>query len=77
MKMNIITGDSKPIKMKTRPVSLGMRKKLLELLSDPENKIKIIEKGSSEWACPIVPVEKKGGSIRLCVDIESHIRRLN
>ncbi|KAK6013292.1 hypothetical protein OSTOST_21449, partial [Ostertagia ostertagi] len=65
--MDIDTGDNKPIKMKTRPVPLAVRKKLKELLVDLQNR-KIIEKSSSEWAFPIVLVEKKDGSLRLCVD---------
>nr|CDJ81915.1 Zinc finger domain containing protein [Haemonchus contortus] len=67
VKMDIDTGEHKPIKMKARPVPLGVRKKLKELLTDLENR-KIIEKSSSEWAFPIVLVEKKDGSMRLCVD---------
>lgn len=53
--------------MKTRPFLLGIRKKLKELLEDLQKR-KIIEKSSSEWAFPIVLVEKKDGSLRMCVD---------
>ncbi|EYC42135.1 hypothetical protein Y032_0541g3183 [Ancylostoma ceylanicum] len=67
VEMDIDTGEHKPIKMKTRPVPLGIRKKLKDLLEDLEKR-QIIEKSHSEWAFPIVLVEKKDGSLRLCVD---------
>ncbi|KAL6727290.1 hypothetical protein Aduo_009180 [Ancylostoma duodenale] len=48
VEMDIDIGDNKPIKMKARPVPLGIRKKMRELLEDLENR-KIIEKSSSTW----------------------------
>ncbi|KAK6031472.1 hypothetical protein OSTOST_02375 [Ostertagia ostertagi] len=59
VKMTIDTGDCAPIKMKARPVPLGLRPKLKELLADLLER-KVIEHSKSEWAFPIVLVEKKG-----------------
>lgn len=53
--------------MKARPVPLGLRSKLREMLQDMDER-KIIEKSSSAWAFPIVLVEKEDGSLRLCID---------
>ncbi|KAK6022583.1 zinc knuckle [Ostertagia ostertagi] len=58
--MTIDTGSSSPIKMKARPVPFGVRPKLKELLADLLAR-NIIEKSKSEWAFPIVLVEKKDG----------------
>ncbi|KAK6017328.1 hypothetical protein OSTOST_17153, partial [Ostertagia ostertagi] len=63
VKMTIDTGDCAPIRMKARPVPLGLRSKLKELLADLLER-KVIEHSKSEWAFPIVLVEKKDGSIR-------------
>ncbi|KAL6727076.1 hypothetical protein Aduo_008989 [Ancylostoma duodenale] len=49
VKMEINTGENTPVKLKTRPVPLGIRTKLREMLQDLEKRA-IIEKSSSEWA---------------------------
>ncbi|KAK6022565.1 hypothetical protein OSTOST_11735 [Ostertagia ostertagi] len=67
VEMDVDTGDHPPIKLKARPVPLAMRAKLREMLNDLVSR-KIIEKSASAWAFPIVLVEKKDGSLRLCVD---------
>uniref|UniRef100_A0A7I5E602 RNA-directed DNA polymerase n=1 Tax=Haemonchus contortus TaxID=6289 RepID=A0A7I5E602_HAECO len=67
VEMDVDTGDHPPIKLKARPVPLAMRAKLKEMLNDLVSR-KIIEKSASAWAFPIVLVEKKDGSLRLCVD---------
>ncbi|KAL6723852.1 hypothetical protein Aduo_018812 [Ancylostoma duodenale] len=75
VKMEINTGENTPVKLKTRPVPLGIRTKLREMLQDLEKRA-IIEKSSSEWAFPIVLVEKKDGSIRLCVHYRESKERI-
>ncbi len=65
VKMRIDTGDSPPIRQAPYSVPLGIREKVKEC--------GIIERSSSSWASPLVPVNKADGGIRLCVDY----RRLN
>ena len=69
---HIQTGDVKPIKLPPYRVPQAfqaMVKQELKEMLDQE----IIEPSVSEWAAPIVPIAKKDGSLRLCVDY----RRLN
>lgn len=64
-KMKIDTGNHDPIKLNTRPVPLGVRAKLREMLGDLEKR-QIIKKSR---AFPIVIVEKKDGGIRFVIGI--------
>ncbi|EYC05399.1 hypothetical protein Y032_0082g1560 [Ancylostoma ceylanicum] len=64
---DIDTGSCKPIKQKVRPIPQGLRKQLKEMLEDLEKR-SIVRKSSSDWASPIVLVQKKDKTIRLCVD---------
>ena len=63
----INTGNAKPIKQRPRRLPLNKRQ-------DVDNEIQrllesgIIEESKSPWASPIVPVNKKDGSTRLCID---------
>ncbi|KAK6013854.1 zinc knuckle, partial [Ostertagia ostertagi] len=64
---DIDTGDTKPIRQKTRPVPIGARDEFKDILSSLLQR-GIIERSTSEWASPVVLVRKKDGSIRLCID---------
>ena len=63
----IDTGDAKPIRQAQRFLPVhhreGIRAQLAELLA-----MGVIEKSYSSWASSIVPVKKKDGSLRICVD---------
>ncbi|KAK6009174.1 integrase core domain protein [Ostertagia ostertagi] len=69
---NIDTGEAMPIRQKARPVPLATRAELRHILNDLHER-KIIEPSKSSWASPIVLVQKKDGTLRLCVDY----RKLN
>lgn len=56
--MDIDTEAHKPVKIKARPVPLEIRSKFRELLADLDSR-KIIERSGSEWALPIILVEKR------------------
>nr|CDJ89870.1 uncharacterized protein LOC100892681 [Haemonchus contortus] len=70
----IDTGDTKAIKQRTRPVPQGVRPELKNILDDLEER-KIIRKSTSDWASPIVLVQKKDKTLRLCVDYRALNRK--
>ena len=64
--------DSTPIRLKPRrfpdPVAVEIERQCEELVD-----LNIIEYSKSPWSAPVVPIKKKDGSLRLCIDY----RRLN
>ena len=72
LKHRIITDEVHPIKCKTRPVTPAYREDLRRQL-DHLLEQDVIEPADSPWSANLVPVKKKNGSIRWCVDW----RRLN
>ena len=72
VKMTIKTGDSEPLVSHPHRVpdrlKEGVRREVLKLVEEG-----IAVPSCSPWASPIVPVPKKDGSVRICVDY----RRLN
>ena len=69
---HIQTGDAKPIKLPPYRVPQALQAMVKQEIKDMLD-LGIIEPSVSEWAQPIVPILKKDGSLRLCVDY----RRLN
>ncbi|EYC34920.1 hypothetical protein Y032_1273g3795, partial [Ancylostoma ceylanicum] len=67
VKHEIDTGDTAPIRQRTRPVPIGARAEFKEIIRSLLER-GIIERSTSPWASPVVLVKKKDGSIRLCVD---------
>ena len=63
---------TKPVKITQRPVNPALepdlRKQVLKWLATD-----VIEPSSSPWSSPLVPVKKKSGEVRWCIDF----RRLN
>ncbi len=72
VKMNIDTADSPPIRQSPYSVPMGIREDVKREL-DSLLECGVIERSSSCWSSPLVPVKKAGGGIRLCVDY----RKLN
>lgn len=68
----IETGNALPLKCYPRPTSLAKRRAIDGAL-DELLATNVVRRSDSPWASPVVPVEKKDGSFRLCVDY----RRLN
>ena len=72
MKHVIDTGTSAPIKQKYRRLNPPVKDKVNEELIRME-KQGVIERSISPWCSPLVPVRKKDGRIRICIDF----RKLN
>lgn len=70
-----IDKNAKPIVHKPRPVPLAWKSKIESELK------KFVETGvlepvdDSEWACPIVPIAKASGKLRICEDCKVTISR--
>lgn len=68
----IDTGDAKPIKLAPRRVPLHLQQEVADHVKQMQEG-GIIRPSCSPWAAPVVPVRKKDGSLRFCVDY----RKLN
>ena len=67
IKHSINTGDATPIRQPVRRVPPARREELKKLLDSMLEK-DVIQPSTSPWASPIVLVQKKDGTLRLCVD---------
>ena len=63
----IETGEAKPVFHHPRRIPLAWRDKVKEEV-DTMLKSGVIEPSHSPWTSPIVPVKKKEGGLRLCID---------
>lgn len=68
----IDTGSARPIKMHPRRVPLHLQQEVVDHIKQMLDN-DIIRPSCSPWAAPVVPVRKKDGSLRFCVDY----RKLN
>ncbi len=67
VKLRIDTKDAQPIAQPPYSVPLSMREDVRAELKALEE-AGIIQRSDSSWASPLVPVKKKNGKVRLCVD---------
>ncbi|KAL7880300.1 hypothetical protein SRHO_G00025540 [Serrasalmus rhombeus] len=68
----IDTGLAKPVKLAPRRVPLHLQQEVSDHIKDMQEQ-GIIQPSCSPWAAPVVPVRKKDGGLRFCVDY----RKLN
>ncbi|KAJ1206714.1 hypothetical protein NDU88_002115 [Pleurodeles waltl] len=68
--------DAVPVKQKLRPVPFSVRQDLKTLLHEMCEQGIITPVDSSKWISAIVLAKKKGGSIRLCVDLRALNRNI-
>ena len=68
----IDTGGAKPIRMAPRRVPVHLQQEVTDHIKQMQD-CGIIRPSCSPWAAPVVPVRKKDGSLRFCVDY----RKLN
>ena len=67
VELRIDTGEAQPKRQPPHRVPFAVRKQLASQIEDLQKK-GIIQPSVSEWASPIVLVEKKDGTLRLCID---------
>ena len=67
----INTGDSKPVRVKMRPVPFHARDILEKELNELNTIGAIREVAESEYGAPLRLVEKPDGSLRICIDYRS------
>ena len=72
VKHDIDTGNHPPIRQRYRRLQPPLKDQVQEEL-DRMEKHGIIQKSCSPWCSPLVPVKKKSGKIRICIDY----RKLN
>ncbi len=72
VELSIGTGNNGPIQQHPYFVPMALRERVKEELGQLEA-AGIIERSSSKWSSPTVPVRKPDGSIRICGDF----RKLN
>jgi hypothetical protein len=70
-----IDPQAKPIFYKARTVPLALRQKVERELERLEKQGVIEPVQFSDWAAPIVPVEKRDGNIRICGDYKLTVNR--
>ena len=67
IQFEIDTGDSTPKKQPKRYVPHAPHQEVARLLKEMQE-ANVIQPSSSPWASPVVPVRKKDGTLRFCVD---------
>ena len=64
---DIVTEDAQPIRQRPYRLSFSERQKVNQLVENFQNS-GLIRESTSPWACPIVLVKKKDGTLRFCCD---------
>jgi len=67
----VLKADARPIKHGPYSIAFGALKPVEAILNDWEQSGKAIRVRHADWASPAVPVLKKDGTIRLCVDFKT------
>ena len=69
--------EAKPLFYKARTVPFALREKVEQELERLEKQDIITPVKFSDWAAPIVPVEKHDGSVRVCGDYKLTVNRVD
>ena len=67
MRMEIDTGDARPIKQAPRRMPFTVRQEVAKQLKSMQQN-RVVQPSHSPWSSPVVMVRKKDGSHRFCVD---------
>ena len=72
-----VVSDAQPRYFKPRPVPYALRDKIEKELERLQSQDIITPVDFSEWAAPIVPVQKSDGSVRICGDYKLTVNRVS
>ena len=73
----IVDQSKRPIYTKARPLPYAIKEKVEDELLNIVNQNIIVPVSHSDWAAPIVPIQKTNGDIRICGDFKVTVNKVS